>query len=95
MKTKKGTAVLVTTEFRGVFFGLVDDASNLPNEITLTGVRNCIYWHDSVRGVFGLAASGPSQKCKIGPACERMTLWKITSVTACSDDAKAKWLAHE
>lgn len=35
----KEKAVLVTTEFRGVFFGYVKDESKLPEEITLTNAR--------------------------------------------------------
>ncbi len=36
-------AVLVTTNYRGVFFGYIKNDKKLPNEITLTGVRNCLY----------------------------------------------------
>ena len=51
-------AVLVTTEFRGVFFGYIKDDTKLPSEIILTGVRNCIYWSSDCGGFLGLAANG-------------------------------------
>lgn len=65
--------VLVTTEFRGVFSGYIKDDSKLPAEITLTGVRNCIYWSPKIGGFLGLAAIGPNSSCKIG---ERVKAWE-------------------
>lgn len=91
MKSSKGEAVLVTTEFRGVFYGTVIDDSDLPNKITLKDARNCIYWHSSVNGVFGLAVTGPNSECKIGPTIPYFTAWKITSVTHCTKAARAAW----
>jgi hypothetical protein len=84
-------AVLVTTEFRGVFFGFVKDNSKLPAEITLTKARNCIYWASSVGGFLGLASKGPDGNCKIGSQVEEISLYKITSVTPVSDEAVARW----
>lgn len=84
-------AVLVTTEFRGVFFGHVKEDKNLPDEITLTDARNCIYWHESIGGFLGLAASGPNDKCKIGAQIPELKLYKITSVSTVTPDAEKKW----
>lgn len=88
MKTK---AVLVTTEFRGVFFGYVKDDKNLPAEITLTDVRNCIYWSTDCGGFLGLAANGPTSGCKIGTKVPELRLFKVTSVSPVSDEAAKKW----
>lgn len=87
----KNKAVLITTEFRGVFFGYVKDDKNLPNEITLTKVRNCIYWTSSIGGFLGLASKGPDSNCKIGTEVEELRLFKITSVSPVSDEAAKKW----
>jgi hypothetical protein len=87
----KKKAVLVTTEFRGVFFGYVKSDAKLPNEITLTDVRNCIYWSASVGGFLGLAANGPDSQCKIGMRVPELRLFKVTSVSPVSDEAAAKW----
>lgn len=83
-------AVLVTTEFRGVFFGYVKDNKKAPAEITLTGVRNCIYW-DKCGGFIGLAATGPNKNCRIGARIGELTLYKITSITPVEDVAEKAW----
>ncbi len=87
----KNKPVLVTTEFRGVFFGYVKDDKKLPSQITLTDVRNCIYWSSDVGGFLGLASAGPIGSSKIGAEVPELTLWKITSVTPVSTEAEKKW----
>lgn len=89
----KGEAVLVTTEFRGVFFGYVECSEKLPNEITLTKARNCIYWSSSVKGFLGLSVTGPDSQCKIGAQVDELTLYRITSVTPVAPKAEEKWLS--
>lgn len=84
--------VLVTTEFRGVFFGFIKNDKKLPAEITLTKAKNCIYWSSDVGGFLGLASKGPSALCKIGQIVNELTLYKITSVTPVSEEATEKWI---
>jgi hypothetical protein len=84
-------AVLVTTEFRGVFFGYIKNDKKAPAEITLTGVRNCLYWASSCGGFLGLAAEGPNKDCKIGKRVDEVTLYKITSITPVEKAAVDKW----
>lgn len=84
-------AVLVTTEFRGVFFGYVKDDKSLPGEITITQARNCIYWSSDCGGFLGLAANGPTSGCRIGTEVPELRLFKITSVTPVSGEAAKKW----
>ena len=91
MSDKNQKPVLVTTEFRGVFFGYVKDDSNLPNQITLTNARNCIYWASSVGGFLGLASKGVDSNCRIGSQVTELTLYKITSVTPVSESAAKTW----
>jgi len=88
-------AVLITTEFRGVFFGYIKDNSKLPEEITLTNARNCIYWASSCGGFLGLASKGPDSNCRIGTKVSEITLWKITSVTPVSKEAVKAWKKAE
>lgn len=83
--------VLVTTEFRGVFFGYVKNDKKLPEEITLTKVRNCIYWSSDCGGFLGLASNGPTSSCKIGSMVDEITLYKVTSVTPVTKGASEKW----
>jgi len=81
--------VLVTTEFRGVFFGYAGDTSG--DNITLTNARNCIYWSSANGGFGGLASEGPAKGSRIGSRVEKIDLRKITSVSEVSADAASKW----
>lgn len=85
-------AVLVTTEFRGVFFGYLEAKHDKsPEKVTLTKARNCIYWASSVGGFLGLAAKGPDSNCKIGTQVEELTLYSITSISPVTKEASEKW----
>jgi hypothetical protein len=88
---KQKRAVVVTTENRGVFFGFVEDDSKAPNQITLSRCRNCVYWPASTRGFIGLTTSGPLAGSKVGPAAPEMTLYKVTSIATCTEEAIAAW----
>ena len=83
--------VLVTTEFKGVFFGYVKDDSKLPEEITLTKAKNCIFWSTDCRGFLGLASDGPTESCRIGATVNEITLYKITSVTTVHQKGVEDW----
>lgn len=81
--------VLVTTEFRGVFFGLADDTSG--DDITLLKARNCIHWTSANGGFGGLASEGHAKGARIGAVVDKIDLRKITSVSEVSAEAAAKW----
>lgn len=85
--------VLVTTKYRGVFFGYANEAGSkkLPEEITLENVRNCIYWSADCGGFLGLATTGPTKDCRIGAKVGKITLYAITSVTPVTDQAAKVW----
>ena len=84
-------SVLITTKYRGVFFGTVTSDKKLPQEITLKDARNCLYWSKDVGGFLGLATYGPTSTCKIGAIVSEITLYDITSVTEVEKDATKKW----
>ena len=81
-------AVLVTTSYRGVFFGYAEDTSG--DVIHLKRARNCLYWSSSVRGFLGLAATGPDQRCRIGPAAD-IELRGVTCVALVTEEARQAW----
>lgn len=81
-------AVLVTTSHRGVFFGYASDIEG--EMIALRAGRNCLYWSADVKGFAGLAATGPSKSCRVGPAVD-IQLRDITSVSLVSHEAVAAW----
>jgi hypothetical protein len=87
----KKIPVLVTTEFRGVFFGYVEKDKHLPEEITLSKVKNCIYWASSIGGFLDLASKGPDDQCKIGAEVPELRLFKVTSITPVTEEAEKKW----
>lgn len=86
--TKTERAVLITTAHRGVFFGYAVD-TDAPI-IKLRAARNCIYWSSDVKGFLGLAETGPSKSCKIGPRAD-IELRDITCVAVCSPAAISAW----
>jgi hypothetical protein len=85
-----GRAVVVTTKFRGVFFGYAGDTSG--DTIKLTRARNCIYWSKETGGFMGLAATGPANGSKIGARAD-IELREITSVLEATTEAAAAWEA--
>lgn len=88
--TKTTRPVVVTTEHRGVFFGLVEKIEP-DDKIVLTDAQMCVYWSSDVRGVLGLAATGPSKDCKVTAPVPRISLVKVTAIMDCTDAAVAAW----
>jgi hypothetical protein len=86
----KGSPVVVTTEYKGVFFGF-QSAVATDGKIELADAQMCVYWSDSVRGVLGLAATGPDKRCKITPVVPRIQLDKVTAIMEATPEAVAAW----
>ena len=84
-----GRPVLVTTEFRGVFFGYAEETNG--DQITLTNARNCIYWPSANGGFGGLASEGPAKGARIGAVVGKLDLRKVTSVAEVSAAAVIAW----
>ena len=84
---KKGNAILVTTEFRGVFFGYLEKWDAETRTAVLKGARNIVYWSSDVQGFLGLAASGPSNGCRVGPKVDGLELQKVTARVPLTDTA--------
>lgn len=89
MSEPTGRPVIVTTEYRGVFFGYATETSG--DTITLTNARNCIYWSAKTGGFMGLASKGPSAGSRIGERVNSIELRKVTSVVEMTADAVASW----
>lgn len=90
-KKSNHRSVIVTTEFRGVFYGtLIED--NAPESVTLVGCRNVIRF-GTTNGFLQLVAAGPTSDTKLGSIASQVTLYKITSISDVSADAQAKWNA--
>ena len=87
----KPRPVIVTTEYRGVFFGYATETSG--DTIVLAGARNCLYWSAETGGFMGLASAGPGIGSRIGAKVDRIELRKVTAVLEMSPDAVAAWEA--
>lgn len=82
--------VLVTTSYRGVFFGYAENTDG--DAIKLTRARNCIYWPVENKGFLGLASDGPQKGARIGPPAD-IELRGITCIAECTEAAVAAWEA--
>ncbi len=83
--------VLVTTEYRGVFFGYAEDTSG--DTIVLKRARNCIYWPKENKGFLGLAVMGPVKGSRVGPPADSVELRKVTCVVEVAPVAVSEWEA--
>jgi hypothetical protein len=89
MMPKKKRFVVVCTDKRGVFGGYSTDTTGDP--IILTDAQMCVYWSADVRGVMGLASSGPSNSCSVTHQIPSIELRGITAVMETTKAAEAAW----
>ena len=92
-QTANRIPVLITTDKdkRGVFFGYVDERDVDKDELVAYDVQMCIYWDSSVRGVLGLATTGPSSASRVSKPIRKGLIKGVTLVADCSEDAVAAW----
>ena len=85
--------VLITTDStkRGVFMGFIDPSDADKETLEATEVRMAVYWTTDVKGVLGLAATGPCKNCRISKATKRAVLKGVTAVIEVTDEALAAW----
>ena len=89
MTASLGTPVIVTTKYRGVFFGYADNTSG--DTITLKNARNCLYWSAKTGGFMGLASKGPASGSRIGERVTSIELRKVTSVSQMTPASVEAW----
>lgn len=85
-----GQPVLVTTAHKGVFFGYADKTDGAT--IKLKNARLCVYWSADCKGFMGLASSGPTSSCRVGPPAT-IELRDITAVAEVTQEAVKRWEA--
>lgn len=83
--------VVVTTDStrRGVFCGEL--VSHEADVAVLREARMAVYWSADVRGVVGLAATGPTSGCRISPPADLLKINGVTAVIDCTEDAVEAW----
>lgn len=85
--------VLVTTEYRGVFAGLIEDGADMSaRAMPLKDAKMAIYW-GTTKGVMELCESGPTNKSRISAKADVPMLHGITAVFDIAPDAWKKWKA--
>jgi len=87
-----GQPVVVTTAHRGVFFGFLAPGDDRGDKtLELAEAQMCVYWSSDVQGVLGLAAAGPSPRCKVTRPVPRITLQDVTAVIDVTGEAVKLW----
>lgn len=85
--------ILVTTEHRGVFAGLIEDDQDLTaRSMPLKAAKMAIYW-GTKRGVMELCVEGPNPTSRISLPADIPMLHSITAVFYITPEAWAKWEA--
>lgn len=88
MSKSKAVACIITTDKRGVFMGYIDPARRLEKSIEAKDVRMVVYWSADVKGLFGLAATGPTKGCRITAPAPGCVLHGVTAVLDISPKAE-------
>ncbi len=85
--------VLITTDNtkRGVFMGFINPEDAEKETLEASEVRMAVYWSTDTKGVFGLAAGGPTRNCRITKAAPRAILKGVTAVVEVTEEALAAW----
>lgn len=89
--TETKQAVIVTTEFKGVFCGCLEEYNDVTKVAVLSEARCAVYWGNGVKGFVDLAVNGPNRHCRITTAAKKMKLEKVTSILECSSKALSGW----
>ena len=87
---KKAVKPMVVTTERGVFFGYGEPDLEAQH-VKLTNARMVVYWSADCKSVVGLAASGPTKGCRIGPKAPAILIRNVTAVIECSNEVAAKF----
>lgn len=81
--------LVVTTAHKGVFFGYGKPTTN--KIIRLEQAQMCVSWSSDIKGIVGLASTGPSKSCRIGPPAPAITLQDVTAVMEVTKEAEKAW----
>lgn len=87
-KKSASRQVIVTTSFRGVYYGTLSGSD--ATECVLENARMVIRW-GTTDGVDQLAATGPTRDSKLGAVAPRVFIVGVTSIVDCTEAAVAEW----
>lgn len=92
-QSKEIRNILITTEYRGVWFAQVPADKDLTPRM-LTDLNNCrmaIYW-GTTRGLQELCETGPTESSKISAPADIPVLHAVTAVFDVTEKAAEIWL---
>lgn len=84
---------LITTDSskRGVFMGFIDPKDADKETLVAEEVRMAVMWSADVKGVVGLASTGPTKGCRISKAAPKATIKGVTAVLQLTEEAVVAW----
>lgn len=85
-------ALVITTEWKGVFFGYGELPTNDSRKISLRDCRMCVSWDSSVKGMPGLVSGQKLSGCRISPPAPKVLLYGVTGIFELSEKAEKEWL---
>lgn len=88
---KKNSKVVVTTDKRGVFFGIMVRWDEDKRVAVIRDARVCVKWSEDVRGFVGLCNTGPIGESRVSRAAPELVLVGVTSVGLCTEEAASVW----
>ena len=83
--------VVITTDKKGVFFGVLDKWLQKEAIAILKNAKMCIYWSADTKGVLGLAGIGPQEGSRLTPEIPQIELNGVTSIMDCTKEAVKQW----
>ena len=85
--------LVVTTEWRGVFFGYGEvPTDNESRVITLRDCRMCVSWDASIKGMPALASGQSISRCRVSAPAPSVKLYGVTGVFEANKKAEKEWL---
>ena len=91
MSEPKMIPVLVTTQHRGVFAGLVPEGHDMAmKDFPLKSAKMAIYW-GTTKGVMQLAKTGPTDKSRISAEADIPMLHDVTAIFHITGEAWEAW----
>jgi len=87
---EKGDSVIITTKYRGVYHGILENLDRDREQVVLTAANMVRRW-GTKNGVDQLAKTGPTESSIIADMALEVLLPGITSVVVCTTQATKKW----
>lgn len=88
---EKLRAVLIWTNRNECWFGFTTDPLHAEN-MELEKPRICLRYGEDCKGIIGLAVSGPTPNCRVGPIAEKAFIRGIEwAVDVVNEDAIKAW----